>query len=175
MSTEAEHLEQKQQQNQTNKYQHILWRRQQVIDLSAQGRSEREIATILKVGLGTVCRDLSFVNKQARDNLKFHLQERLPAQLAKCQSGLDQVLKITWNMIITDSIKPTKLQALSLISDCYRHQMDLSTSSPVIAEAMEFVNKKQEQIDSLIKQGEKIQSQHLTEDVTAANTTSGVF
>jgi hypothetical protein len=159
-----------------SKQRHLDWRRERVAELSAQGRTEREIATILKVGLGTVCRDLSFVNKQARDNLKFHLQERLPAQLAKCQSGLDQVLKIAWNMIITDSIKPTKLQALSLISDCYRHQMDLSTSSPVIAEAMEFVNKKQEQIDSLIKQGEKIQSQQLTENgINAANTTNGVF
>jgi hypothetical protein len=135
MNMEVEHSRQQQQ----PKQRHIGWRRERVAELSAQGRTEREIATILKVGLGTVSRDLSFLNKQARDNLKFHIQEHLPAQYRECQNELAQVLKIAWNIVHLESINQSnKLQALSLISDCYRHQMDLSTNAGIIEEAMRF-------------------------------------
>jgi hypothetical protein len=101
----------------TPKREHIEWRRNQVLEFASQGRTEREIAQILKVGNGTVHRDIAYLNKQALDNLRYHIQERLPAQYLKCQNGLDQVLKMAWNMIITDSINQSdKLQALSLIS-----------------------------------------------------------
>jgi hypothetical protein len=62
------------------------------------------------------------------------------------------------------------------------HQSDvyeMSTGSSVIAEAMEFVNKKEEQIEISRKHSERIQSQsqqQSTEDgSTTTNTTNGVF
>jgi hypothetical protein len=122
-----------------HKQDHISWRRNMVLEYISQGRTEREVAQILKVGNGTVHRDIDFLNKQARDNLKFHIQDRLPAQYIKCQSGLDQVLKMAWNLITTDTVNQSnKLQALSLISDCYRYQMDLSTNAGIVEEAMRF-------------------------------------
>jgi DNA-binding NarL/FixJ family response regulator len=72
--------EQEEQEQRQPKKQHIEWRRYRVLELSSQGRTEREIATILKVGLGTVSLDITFLNKQARDNLKSHVTERLPDQ-----------------------------------------------------------------------------------------------
>jgi DNA-binding NarL/FixJ family response regulator len=60
-------------QHRNPKREHIAWRRERVAVLSAQGRTEREIATVLKVALGTVSNDLSDLNKQARDNLRFHV------------------------------------------------------------------------------------------------------
>ena len=52
------------------KKEHIVWRRERVAELSAQGRTEREIATVLKVALGTVSNDLSYLNKQAETEIK---------------------------------------------------------------------------------------------------------
>lgn len=49
--------QQHQQQQPKQKQQHISWRRERVAELSAQGRTEREIATILRVGAATVGRD----------------------------------------------------------------------------------------------------------------------
>ena len=129
LSTEAEHQNHNQNQQHQPKKEHLEWRRARVLELSSQGRTEREIATILKVGLGTVARDMSFLHKQAQENLKYHIQERLPAQYLKCQNGLDQVLKMAWNIIIDSVNQSNKLQALSLISDCYKYQMDLTTNS----------------------------------------------
>jgi transposase len=78
MSTEVE-------QQQPPKQQHLEWRRRRVLELSSQERTEREIAQILKVGTGTVHRDVAFLNKQAQDNLKIHVQEHLPEQYQKYQ------------------------------------------------------------------------------------------
>jgi IS30 family transposase len=142
MSTEME------QQHQP-KRQHIEWRRERVAELSAQGRTEREIASILKVAPATVARDLAYLNKQARESLSFHIQERLPAQYMKCQSGLDQVLKMAWNIVLLESINQSnKLQALSLISDCYRYQMDLATNGVVVTDAIKYVNGKMKHLNN---------------------------
>ena len=83
MSTEVE--EQPFLRQEQPKKEHIEWRRNSVLELSSQGRTEREIATNFKVGKGTVGRDLAYLNKQARENLQVHIQERLPEQYQKCQ------------------------------------------------------------------------------------------
>jgi hypothetical protein len=138
--------------NHQPKKEHLEWRRARVLELSSQGRTEREIATILKVGLGTVARDLAYLNKQARESLSFHIQERLPAQYLKCQNGLDQVLKMAWNIVIIDSVnQTTKLQALSLISDCYKYQMDLSTNGVVVTDAIKYVQGKMDHLNATEK------------------------
>jgi DNA-binding CsgD family transcriptional regulator len=176
MSIEVEH-----QKTRTSKKQHIAWRRERVAELSAQGRTEREVSTILKVSLGTVSNDLSFLNKQARDGLRFHLQKRLPAQYRECQNGLSQVLKIAWNMIIMESVNQSnKLQALSLISDCYRYQMDLSTNAGIIEEAMRFSSANTELLNKMImpKQDDNNKKESSNADGTTINentTTNGVF
>jgi hypothetical protein len=153
------------------KKEQIEWRRARVLELSSQGRTEREIASILKVSAGTVARDISFLHKQAQENLKYHIQERLPAQYLKCQNGLDQVLKMAWNIIIIDSInQQTKLQALSLISDCYKYQMDLTTNGVVITDAIKYVNGKMDHLNNQEKKLlQDIKNKGNTEDVEDAN------
>jgi uncharacterized protein YerC len=154
------------------KKQFIEWRRAQVLELSSQGRTERDIATILKVGAATVSRDIAYLNKQAEDNLKNHINQRLPAQYQKSLNGLNQVLTIAWNIVLLGSINHNnKLQALSLISDCYKYQMDLCTNAGVISDAMKFVNQKREMLDPLksIKtdedEKEKVQEQLGSENI----------
>jgi hypothetical protein len=85
---------------------------------------------------------------------------------------------MAWNIVILESINQSnKLQALSLISDCYRYQMDLTTNAGVISEAMNFVNQKTEQLNTINKQDDDNDKKEPTEDGTTstANTTNGVF
>src|SRR5215203_2361993 len=124
-------------------HQQIEWRRAKVLELSSQGRSQREIADTIHVGIGTVNRDLAYLNKQAQDNLKIHVQERLPEQYQKCINGLDQVLKMGWNIVNNDSSSAAnRLQGLSLINDCYKYLMDLTTNGVVITDAIKYVQGK---------------------------------
>src|SRR5215207_6270214 len=83
----------------------LQWRRNKVLELSSQGRSQPEIATTLQVGLGTVSRDVQYLREQARDNLKTYINQRLPEEYQKCMTGLNQVLKMGWDIVHSDSIR----------------------------------------------------------------------
>jgi hypothetical protein len=81
--------------------------------------------------------------------LKTHIQERLPEQYQKCINGLNQVLRIGWNIVNSDSNSPAnRLQGLALINDCYKYLMDLTTNGVVVTDAIKYV---QGQMDHLNK------------------------
>jgi hypothetical protein len=99
-------------------HQQIEWRRIKVLELSSQGHSQREIANFIHVGIGTVNRDLTYLSTQAQDNLKTHVQQRLPEQYQKCMNGLNQILKIGWSILNSDSSTVDhRLRALALINE----------------------------------------------------------
>jgi hypothetical protein len=175
-------LEQQQQQQQP-KQQQLEWRRGRVLELSSQGRTEREIAQILKVGTGTIHRDIVYLNKQAQENLKSHIQERLPEQYQKCMNGLNQVLKIGWNIVNTDSsTAANRLQALALINDSYKYLMDLTTNGVVVTDAIKYVqgqmdhlNKSEKALVQDIKDRQNDEKEEEPSHISQDKTTNGVF
>jgi hypothetical protein len=110
--------------------------------------------------------DLAYLNKQARESLRFHVEERLPSQYQKCLNGLNQVLKLAWNIVLLDTNNHnTRLQALSLINDCYKYQMDLTANGVVITDAIKYVNGKMEHLNKEEKELlQDIQDQKKEED-----------
>jgi hypothetical protein len=137
------------------------WRRSKVLELSSQGHSEREIASTLQMHPTTVHRDLAFLRRQAQENLKTHIQERLPEQYQNCMTGINQVLKICWEIVnksrnldnnngngqtMTVIDNKTVLQALALINDCNKYKMDLTTNGVVITDAIKFVQTNKEKL-----------------------------
>jgi hypothetical protein len=139
----------------------IEWRRSKVLELSSQGHSEREIASTLQTHPTTVHRDLAFLRRQAQENLKTHIQERLPEQYQNCMVGINQVLKICWDIVnksrnmdndnsnghtMTMIDNKTVLQALALINDCNKYKMDLTTNGVVITDAIKFVQTNKEKL-----------------------------
>ena len=131
----------------------IEWRRAKVLELSSQGHSQREIADTIHVGIGTVNRDVAYLRNEAHENLKNHLQDKLPEEYQNCMVGINQVLKICWaivnksrninnnsnDQIVTMTDNKTVLQALALINDCNKYKMDLTTNGVVITDAIRFV------------------------------------
>ena len=76
----------------------LQWRRNKVLELSSQGRSQPEISTILRVGLGTESRDIQYLREQAKESLSTHINDRLPVEYQNCVTGLKQVLKFSWDI-----------------------------------------------------------------------------
>jgi hypothetical protein len=81
---------------------------------------------------------------------------------------MNQVLKLSWqiannkqsdqdhnnnnnNTLTTDDEK-TRLQALSLINDCYKYIMDLTTNGLVITDAIKFVQTNKEKLTKSAKE-----------------------
>ena len=59
---------------------------------------------------------------------------------------------MAWNIIIIDSVNQSnKLQALSLISECYRYQMDLATNGVVVTDAIKYVQGKMDHLNTTEK------------------------
>ena len=149
----------------------IEWRRSKVLELSSQGHNQSEIAQIMQVGISTINRDAIFLRQQAQENLKIHVQQKLPEEYQRCLTGMNQVLKLSWQIAnnipkqnaqdhndsintITTGDDRTRLQALSLINDCYKYIMDLTTNGVVITDAMKFVQTNKEKL-TLNKKGDK--------------------
>jgi hypothetical protein len=75
---------------------------------------------------------------------------------------MNQVLKLSWQIanksrhdgqdhndnsdLITIGDDRTRLQALSLINDCYKYIMDLTTNGVVITDAIKFVQTQKEKL-----------------------------
>jgi predicted XRE-type DNA-binding protein len=60
--------------------QQIDWRRDQVLELSSQGLMQSEIATVLHVDKSIICRDMAYLRQQAQENLRTHIQDKLPEE-----------------------------------------------------------------------------------------------
>jgi hypothetical protein len=115
--------------------------------MDTQGHSIMEIAKILHISHGTVDNDLSYLRKQAQENLQKHIQERIPEEYQKAVVGINKVLKTCWNIINKDTTDDkTKLQATAIINDSYKYLMDLTTNGVVITDAINFVQTNKENL-----------------------------
>jgi hypothetical protein len=141
----------------------VEWRRSKVLELSSQGNSQPEISRTLQISLGTVNKDLSYLRQQAQENLKTHIDDKLPEEYQNCMVGINQVLKICWEIVnksrnvynengngqtMTVIDNKTVLQALALINDCNKYKMDLTTNGVVITDAIRFVQTNKEKLMS---------------------------
>ena len=143
--------------------QYIEWRRSKILELKAQGyTTERELASKLNVSDSTIHSDFVFLREQARESFNTHIQDRLPSEYERCITGMNQVLKMSWDIangsngannvngngesITATFDNKTRLQALSLVNDCYKYIMDLTTNGVVITDAIKFVQTNKEKL-----------------------------
>jgi hypothetical protein len=67
-----------------------------VLELSSQGR---DIAHTLHANKSVISRDMTYLKQQTQENLKTHIQDKLPEEYQNCMTGINQVLKICWETV----------------------------------------------------------------------------
>ena len=118
------------------------WRRSKVLELSSQGRSQPEIARILQVSQPTVNRDLQYLRREAKENIRRYIDEKLPFEYQKCLVGLDAILRKTWDIANSmESLDKDILQAISVGMQAYAMKIDLLTNATVVQKAIAFVER----------------------------------
>ena len=90
---------------------------------------------------GTAARDIQFLKAQATEQLKFHIQERLPWEHNICSEGLSQIIQHAWSIILEGDAKSNKIAALSLIAQCYKDRLEIATNAHVVTEALQHVER----------------------------------
>jgi hypothetical protein len=147
----------------------VDWRRNKVQQLLVRGYSQWDVAEELQIDQSTVSRDIQYLRQNAQANLQKHIQQKLPEEYQRCLTGMSQVLKLSWQIAnnntkqsgqglnensntVTTGDDRTRLQALSLINDCYKYIMDLTTNGVVITDAIKFVQTNKEKLTMSTKQ-----------------------
>ena len=147
----------------------VDWRRNKVQQLLVRGYSQWDVAEELQIDQSTVSRDIQYLRHQAQENLQKHIQQKLPEEYQRCLIGMNQVLKLSWQIAnnnpkqngqdlndnrntVTTGDDRTRLQALSLINDCYKYIMDLTTNGVVITDAIKFIQTNKEKLTMSTKE-----------------------
>src|SRR3954464_8957977 len=98
--------------NMNQKYS-IEWRRSKVQELSSQGYNQSEISKILQISRPTITRDIQYLSKSAKQNIKKYIDQKLPEEYEKCLVGITAILREAWNTSYKTEDKREKIQALS--------------------------------------------------------------
>jgi hypothetical protein len=124
------------QMNQNNK---IEWRRSKVRELLVKGYNHYEIANALQIPRPTITKDVQYLRQQDRENLQVHIQERLPQEYENCMTGINRILKLTWEIAEKFTDDKLKLQAFAQLNEGYKFKMDLTTNGIVVTDAIKYV------------------------------------
>jgi len=136
--------------------QQIDWRRSKISELLSKGNSQAEISRILNIPKATINRDINYLRTLAKENIKEHIEERLPYEYEQCLQGITQIIQQAW--IISDKTgdedKREKLQSLSLAKDCYSTKINLLTNSHILKDAIKFLEQSKEKLGIEMKKEE---------------------
>ena len=118
------------------------WRRSKVLELSSEGRSQSEIARIMQISSATVSMDIQFLKREAKENIRRYIDERLPFEYHKCLVGLDAIV-CRMSDIVNNAESDSRevLQATSVKMQAYGMKIDLLTNATVVQKAIDFVER----------------------------------
>jgi hypothetical protein len=130
----------------------IEWRRSKVRELLVKGYNHYEIANTLQIPRPTITKDIQYLRQQDRENLQSHIQERLPQEYENCMTGINRILKLTWEIAEKPTDDKIKLQAFAQLNEGYKFKMDLTTNGVVVTDAIKYVQSKMDHLNETEKE-----------------------
>jgi IS30 family transposase len=127
----------------------VSYQRQQIDDLLVKGASQSEIASLLRISQSTVSRDVEYLESAARDQLKQHIQQRIPHTHLQCMKGINSVIKHAWYIIGSAKNDYLKIHALNVLMTAYAHKLALTTDSTVVNESLNIIEKSRQKLEKL--------------------------
>lgn len=103
--------------------------------------SQQAIADTIGVSQSVVSLDLQYLSCKAQENIKTHIEERIPVTYQKCESGLNQILQKLWEISESTTDIKEKVQCYNIIANTYKYLKELSTDEATINKALEFIDK----------------------------------
>ena len=133
----------------------ISLRQSKIAELLAQGyTNQSEIAHKLNVSEPTVSRDIQFLNRQAQENLKIHVERRIPFE--KCYTGLNLVLKKAFEITNLENAKISeKVAALQVVLTTYDKMWEVILGRPLLKEVIDKFMTKQKQLEDAANEIQK--------------------
>ena len=133
------------------KTEQLEWRRNKVNELSIKGLGLTDIAKMLKIPKSTISRDIEYLRHEANENIRNHLEKRLPYEYSKTLQGIEEIIKEAWIVCISaEKLGNTKdkLQSLALIKDTYSEKMNLLTNASLLQDSIKFVTETKQNLSN---------------------------
>jgi hypothetical protein len=159
----------------------IEWRRNKVQELQSKGYfTVDEIASKLQLPRSTIGKDIVFLKNESKVIIQKYIDERLPEEYERIMVGLNAILRNVWEIAEeSESETREKLQAYSLIKECYDMKINLLSDPGVLREASNFIAKYKDKNNNLnevktyledkkkeIKENSSIQSNDITSSLS---------
>jgi hypothetical protein len=144
----------------------IEWRRGKVAEYDAKGMTYQQIADTLKVSVGTVFNDLSWLRKTARENIRSYTEDRLPHLFNQSIVGLTQILREAWITAEKSKYERNRILSLALAKDCIALRLDMATGSDTIDKTISYVTKKQKALEQITQEQEQDEESEIEEPTT---------
>jgi hypothetical protein len=118
----------------------IELRRGRVLELLSKGETNQsEIAKKLNVSPALISIDIQFLKEQARENLRTHLQEKLPFEHSRAMTGINDLLKKANDILDNTKDPKLQLQTINVLANLYAGILTMATDGGIIQQAMEKV------------------------------------
>lgn len=142
-------------------------RRDAVIDLYSEGRSQQEIAHKLKISQATVHRDITFERERIRNRSQSWLDEHIPFEHNACTVGINKILRYAWNIVNLHSdpsaeqqqpkpmppdIHKRIMDALDLAKECYSMKLKLLGDDEAIKHFIDVIVRHKQKIEQMQRQ-----------------------
>ena len=122
--------------------QQIEWRHSQVLQLAADGYSEREIAAQLKISQPTIHRDITLLKRQAKEQISEYIIHQVPFEYKKTLAGLEGIIKHMSNIIANAGTdKKEIMQASTIKMQALNMKMELVSNVSLVEEAIDLVGR----------------------------------
>ena len=124
----------------------IQWRRGMVLRLSAQGYKQEDIARILHLSRSVVSRDLSYLRKQAQQNISYYITQSIPETIDRAFTLLDYILTQCTEILQNAKENKLKVQVMSLMCQVQHSKIELLADTTTAKEIIKDWRKKQEKL-----------------------------
>lgn len=117
----------------------LEWRRNKVLEMASKGFNNVNISKTLLVSESTISRDIDYLSKTAKENIKKHIEERIPLEYKKVLFGVEEIIKSSWQISEQTDDTREKLAALTLAKEAYNSKLELLLKSEILDSAINFV------------------------------------
>lgn len=119
----------------------INLRRSKILELLSKGyTNQAEIARTLNISEPTVSRDVSFLKEQAQEELRTHIQERIPFEYQRSRQAINDLIRRANEILDNTKDDPkTQLQVINTLANLWAGNMSLTTDGSTIEQAYKRV------------------------------------
>ena len=75
----------------------------------------------------------------------------MPQEYENCMTGINRILKLTWEIAEKPTDDKTKLQAFAQLNEGYKFKMDLTTNGVVVTDAIKYIQSKMDHLNETEK------------------------